>query len=192
MLRSALLLILLALSASVYADEFSYNSFTASYGQIDFDDVNADGDILGVSASAEIGESFFAFGSYGAGEIDDGFISADVDSWNAGLGYHMPMSDSVDFVARLSYEYVDISVPGFGSGDDDGFGLGAGIRYAANDEFEIDAGIKYVDMDDGGGDTALSAGFLYNFTENFAVGLAGDWGDDVTAYSIGVRFYFDK
>ncbi len=193
MARSALLVILFAFSASVYADGLSYSNLTASYGQIDFDGLNADGDRLGVGASAEIGESFFVFGSYGVGEIDDGVFSIDVDSWNAGIGYHMPMSDSVDLVTSLSYEYVDISLPlGLGSVDDNGFGLGVGIRYAANEQVEINAGIKYVDFSDSGDDTGFNAGLLYNLTENFAVGVAGDWGDDVTAYSIGVRFYFDN
>ena len=118
MLRLVLILALFAFSASVYADGFNYNSVTASYGQIDFDNLNADGDSLGISASAEVGESFFVFGGYGVADISDSVISVDVDSWDVGVGYHMPMSDSVDFVASLSYEYIDISVPGFGSVDD--------------------------------------------------------------------------
>lgn len=190
MLRSFAVLLLCVFSASVYADGFSYNSITASYGQIDFDNLNADGDIIGIGGSAAIGESFFAFANYGVSDIDDGIVSIDVDSWNAGIGYHMPMSDSVDLVSRLSYEYLDVSVPGFGSADDNGFGLGVGIRYAANEQFEINAGISYVDLSDSGNDTSLSAGFLYNFTENFSVGVEGDWGDDATAYNIGGRFYF--
>ena len=190
MLRLVLILALFAFSASVYADGFNYNSVTASYGQIDFDNLNADGDSLGTSASAEVGESFFVFGGYGVADISDSVISVDVDSWDVGVGYHMPMSDSVDFVASLSYEYIDISVPGFGSVDDNGIGLGVGLRYAANEQFEIDAGVSYVDFSDGGDDTSFGAGVLYNFTESFSVGVAGDWGDDASAYSIGGRFYF--
>lgn len=190
MLRSIFLVILMALSASVFADDFSYNSITGSYSQIDFDNLNADGDMLGINGSAEIGESFFIFGSYGMADVDDGIISADIDTLSAGIGYHMPMSDQVDLVGSLSYEYVDISVPGFGSIDDNGFGLGVGLRYQANNEFEINGGIDYVDYGDGGDDTSFSAGFLYDFAENFSVGVEGDWSDDTTAYGIGVRFYF--
>ena len=190
MLRSVLLIILFAFSASVYADGFSYNSVTASYGQIDFDDLNADGDILSINGSAAIGESFFVFGGFGMADISDNVVSADVDSWDVGIGYHIPMSENVDFVSSLSYNYVDISVPGFGSFDEEGIGLGVGLRYAANEQFEIDAGVSYVDLSNGRDDTTFGAGFLYNFTENFSVGVAGDWGDDATAYSIGARFYF--
>ena len=81
-------------------------------------------------------------------------------------------------------------MPGFGSVDDNGIGLGVGLRYAVNEQFEIDAGISYVDFSDGGDDTTFGAGFLYNITESFSVGVGGDWGDDATAYSIGGRFYF--
>ena len=186
MLRSIFLVILVALSASVYADEFSYNSITASYSQIDFDNLNADGDALGINGSAEIGESFFVFGSYSTADVD----IADVDTLSAGVGYHMPMSDQVDFVGSVSYEYIDVSVPGFGSADDNGFGLGIGLRYQANNEFEINGGIDYVDYSDGGDDTSFSLGFLYDFADNFSVGMEGDWSDDATAYGIGVRFYF--
>ena len=78
MLRSTLLIILFAFSGSVYADGFSYNSVTASYGQIDFDDLNADGDILSINGSAAIGESFFVFGGFGMADISDNVVSADV------------------------------------------------------------------------------------------------------------------
>lgn len=191
MARSALLVILFVFSASVYAEGLSYNSITASYGQIDFDNLNADGDIFGIGASAEVGENFFVFGNYGVSEIDDGVLSVDVDQWNAGIGYHTPMTDNVDLVASLSYEYIDVSLPlGLGSIDDNGIGLGLGIRYATNEQFEVNAGISYIDLSDAGDETGFGAGFLYNFTETFSVGVAGDWTDDTTAYSIGARFYF--
>ena len=191
MARSALLVILFAFSTSVYADGFNYNTVTASYGQIDFDNLNADGDIFGIGASAEVGENFFVFGNYGVSEIDDGVLSVDIDQWNAGIGYHTPISDYVDLVASLSYEYIDLSLPlGLGSIDDNGIGLGLGMRYAANDQLELNAGISYVDLSDSGDETAFSAGILFNFTESFSVGVAGDWSDDVTAYNIGGRFYF--
>lgn len=191
MLRSTLLVILLAFCATAYAEDFSYNSVTASYSQIDFDNFNADGDALGINGSMEVGENFFLFGSYSTGDISDNIVSIDVDTVSAGIGYHMPMSDQVDFVGSLSYEYVDFSAAGV-SADDNGFGLGAGLRYAANEDFEINGGINYVDYGDGGDDTSFGAGFLYNFAENLSVGVAGEWSDDATGYGIGVRFYFGK
>jgi len=190
MLRSILLVILFAFSVTVYAGDFNYNSVTASYGLIDFDDIDADGDTIGISGSAAVSESFHVFASYGVGDVDDGFISADIDQWNAGIGYNNSLSESVDLVVGLSYEYVDISVPGFGSADDNGYGLSVGLRMAASEKLEVDAGVAYVDLGDSGDSTAFGAGVLYNFTESFSLGLSASIDDDVTAYNVGGRFYF--
>jgi opacity protein-like surface antigen len=190
MLRSTLLVILFAFSGAAFADDFNYNSVTVSYGQIDFDDLNADGDTLGINGSAAVSENFHVFASYGVGEVDDGIDTLDVDTWNAGIGYNTSLSESVDLVVGLSYEYIDLSAPGFGSVDDNGFGVSVGLRMAASDKLEIDAGIAYVDMSDNGDNTAFGGGLLYSFTENFALGLSASFDDDVTAYNIGGRFYF--
>ena len=190
MLRSTLLVVLFAFSSVAFADGFNYNQVTVSYGQIDFDDFNADGDTLSINGSAAVSESFHVFASYGVGEIDDGIDTLDVDRWNAGVGYNNSLSESVDLVVGLSYEYIDLSVPGFGSIDDNGFGLGVGLRMAASEKLEINAGISYIDMSDNGDNTAFNGGLLYSFTENFALGLRGSFDDDVTEYNVGGRFYF--
>ena len=192
MKRSLLLMALFAFSASAYADDFGYSSVTASYGLIEFDDFDADGDSLGISASVEVGDSFFVFGSYGMAEIDDNFVTADIDAYNLGVGFHMPLSDKMDLVASASYEYAEISIPGFVSDDDSGYGLGLGVRFAATEKIEINGSVNFVDFSDAGNDTTLGAAFLYNFTNSFTLGVAGNWSDDATAYSVGGRFYFGR
>ncbi|MFT5500280.1 MAG: hypothetical protein ACI88G_000408 [Woeseiaceae bacterium] len=192
MLRSTLLVILFAFSATAIADDFSYSAITLSYGQTELDDLNIDGDSVGLGVNFEVGESFFVFGSYGVGELDDDFgNTADLDQWSAGIGHHYAMSESVDLVTQFSYEYVELSVPGV-SIDDDGFGLGVGLRYAASEKVELNGGLKYVDLNDSGDDTSFGAGALYNFTDSFSMGLSGNWGDDATSYTIGGRFYFGE
>lgn len=131
------------------------------------------------------------FASYGTGDLDDGFgNSVDIDELSACVGYHMPLSGQVDLVTGLSYEYVDLSAPGLGSVDDNGFGLSIGLRFAATEQVELNAGIKYIDLSDSGDDTGFGIGGLYNFTENFSVGLSGSWTDDTSTYGIGGRFNF--
>ena len=53
MLRSALLILLLAFSATAGAQGFGYNYLQASYGAVSFDDsiVDVDGDGVGISGS---------------------------------------------------------------------------------------------------------------------------------------------
>lgn len=191
MLRSTLLVILLTLSTAAFAADFNYNAVTLSYGQTEFDDIDADGDSIGADISLEVGESFFVFTGYGVGELDDNFgASVDVDAWAAGLGHHMALSEKVDLVTRLSYQYVDISAPGFGSVDDNGVGIGLGLRMAGSENVEVNIGISYIDLNDSGSDTTFGAGFLYNFTDSFSAGVSGDWADDGYSYGVGARFYF--
>ena len=105
---------------------------------------------------------------------------------------HSNYAPVVDMIARVSYESVEIDVPGFGSADDSGFGLGLGLRFAASEQLELNAGINYVDLGDSGDDTGFEAGGLYSFTDAFALGLSGSWGDNVSAYSVTGRFYFGQ
>lgn len=192
MLRSTLLVILFAFSATAIADDFSYSAVTLTYGQTELDDIDVDGDSIGLGASFEVGESFFVFGNYATGELDDDFgNSADADEWSVGLGHHFALSESVDLVTQLSYEYIELSALGI-SVDDDGFGLGVGLRYAASEKIELNGGVQYVDLNDSGDDTSFGAGALYNFTDSFSMGLSGNWGDDATSYTIGGRFYFGE
>ena len=189
MLRSSLLIMLLAFSASAGAQGFDYNWLGIGYGTIDFDDVNVDGNVLGIDGSFAINEDFHAFGSYAAADLDFGI---DATTFNIGVGYNTELSDVVDAYARLSYEYVEVDLPVVGSDDDSGFGFGVGLRFAATEQLELEGAIQYVDLGDGGDDTALILGGLYSFTPAFALGLFGEWGDDVSAYTLIGRFYWGQ
>ena len=190
MLRSILLVILFAFSTAVYADGFNYNSVTASYGQIDFDDFSSDSDLFAIEGSFAVSDSFHVFAGYGIGEIEDDFSSVDIDQWNIGLGYNTSLSDKIDLVVGLSYEYIELSAANLISIDDNGIGVSVGLRMAATEKLEVDAGISYVDFSDGGDNTAFGGGVLYSFTETFAVGASVSFDDDATGYNVGGRFYF--
>lgn len=188
MFRSFLVLILLTLSATASA-EFDYNYFEFTYANIEFDDIDVDGDGFGIGGSYELNDDVFVFGSYQGADLD---FSVDATTFGIGVGYHTAMSEDVDLVANVSYQWVELDVPGFGDDDDDGFGLGVGLRYAVSREVEINAGISYVDFGDGGDDTALSAAALYNFTDAFTAGVGGSFGDDVSSIALIARLYFGK
>ena len=196
MLRSTLLVILFAFSATAVADDFKYSSVTVGYMNVEFDDdfgSSVDGDLFGINGSVAIGESFFAFASYATGDVEDAVgDGVDMDQANIGFGHHLSLSENVDLVTSLSYEYIELSDQGI-SIDENGLGLGVGLRFAATDNVEINGGINYVDYGDIFGDrTSFDAAFLYNFTENFTVSVGGEWGDDVTQYVVGGRYYFGE
>lgn len=185
--------VLLTFAAIANADNFSYNHATVSYSQLDIDDIDVDGDTVDLSLSAAISDSFHVFGSYGVGELDDDFgNNVDVDTLSIGIGHHWSLSDQLDLVSSVSYEYIELDLAGFGSEDDNGYGLELGLRYAATPQLELDAGISHVNFGDGADDTGFGAGALYNFTDNFSLGLSGSWTDDTSAYGVGGRFYFGK
>lgn len=189
MLRSILILALLAGTASASANEFDYDFFQLSYGNVEFDDVNVDGDGFGLAGSYSINPDFHVFAGYEAVGLDFGI---DATSLGAGLGWHTTLSPVVDLVASVSYQYVELDAPGGASVDDNGLGLGVGLRFAASEVLELNAGISYVDFSDSGGDTGFGVGGLYSFTEAFSLGLSADWSDDASSYTLAGRFYFGQ
>lgn len=189
MLRSALILLLLAFTASASAKDFDYDFFQLTYGNIEFDDINVDGDGFGLAGSYSINEDFHVFAGYEAAGLDFGI---DATTIGAGLGWHTTLSPVVDLVASVSYQYIELDAPGGGNADDNGLGLGIGLRYAATELLELNAGISYVDLSDSGNDTGFGIGGLYSFTDAFALGLSGDWSDDSTSYTLAGRFYFGR
>lgn len=187
MTRSALVLMLLALSGSVMAEGFSYNFVTASYGTVDFDDLDVDGDGFGIGLSLELNDEFHLFGAYESADLDFG---VDVTDWNVGVGFNTAITPVIDVFAQLSYEYVEVDA-GFADADDNGYGIGIGLRTAPIERAELYGGVKYVDLSDSGDNTALFLGFLFNVTDTIAVGVNGAWDDDVSSYGLNGRIYFD-
>ena len=184
MLRSTLVILLLTLSASASAEDFDYTFLTAGYGIVNFDAANADGDGFNLGGSYAINSDYHVFFDYQAAGLDFG---VDAKTFSAGFAYNRGLSPQVDFVASLSYEYIEV-----GNADDNGLGLGLGLRFAASDVLELNAGIKLYDLNNSGSDTGFALGALYDVNEQFSVGVSGDWTDDVSTYSRVGRLYFGR
>jgi opacity protein-like surface antigen len=189
MFRSTLLVALFAFSATAAADDFRYSSVTASYGIIEADGSSVDADTMGLGLSFAVSEDFFLTAGFSTAESD---LDREIDTLAAGFGYHHSISDRLDLVGQLSYQRMEFSGAGLVSQDDDGFGLGVGLRFAATELVELNASIDYVDLDLLGDDTAFGAGVLFNVTDSFTLGLNGTWDDNISVYSAGARFYFGE
>lgn len=187
MQRSTLALALLSLSATAAAGDFDYNYLSVGYGTTEFDNIDLDGDGFGLGGSYALSPSYHVFAGYEMSSLD---FDVDMTSWAAGIGWNTDLSPTVDLVTRVSYQYIEIDVPGFGSEDENGLGLGVGLRFAASPKLELDAGVDYVDLGNAGDETAFGVGGLYSFTKAFALGLGGSWSDDASSYSVSGRFYF--
>jgi opacity protein-like surface antigen len=182
----SLLLALFAFSATAAAEDPNYNFIQGSYGQIEADDVDVDGDAFGIEGSVALTDRFHLFGGYTTADLDFG---VDLNQSEIGVGFNSPISETVDLIASLAYVSAEVE-SGFGSADDSGYGLGLGLRAMVTPVIEVNGDIQYVDFGDGGDDTGFGAGFLYNFTERFAAGLSGDWSDDFSSYQLNARMHF--
>jgi hypothetical protein len=189
MSRSVLLILLLALSATAGAQGFAYNYLQVSYGAVSFDDsiVDVDGDGLGISGSYGFHPDFYFAGDYQTADMDFG---VDLNILEIAVGYHTPLSDQLDLTAQLGYVDAEVEAAGFGSADDDGLMIGAGVRGALSDSVELNGGIDYIDFDQGGGETRANAGFLFSLTETLTVGAEASFWDDINVYQLNLRFDF--
>lgn len=169
------------------AQGLKYTFAEIGYGRVYFDDPDVDGDGFSIGGSYALTSEFHVFGNYGTTELD---FNIDATTFELGFGHNRPISNNIDLVATLSYVYVDFDVPGFGSEDDNGLGVGLGLRALVNPQIELFGGVDYVDLSDSGSDTSLGLGARYNFNERFAVGFGGSWSDDVSSYTLTGRMYF--
>jgi hypothetical protein len=185
-------LLLAALPLAAQAEDMSYSYVDLGYTEADLDGV-ADGDGFSVRGSVGFAENFFVFADYAT----FGFpASVDLDQYSVGLGGHMGIAENVDLVGRVGYTELDLSVPGFGSGDADGYVVSAGIRGRLTESFELEGHAIHTDLgSDVGDSTALVVGGRYFFTKSFAIGAEYRTGDDLGGADLdviyaGVRFVF--
>jgi opacity protein-like surface antigen len=190
MVRSIVLVVLLAFSASAGAQALSYNYIQGSYGRVDLDDssFSADGEGLGVSGSIAISGDFHITGEYQTADMDFG---VDLSILEVTLGYHTTISENLDLVAQIGYLDIDVDAAGAGSADDDALLIGAGVRAAVADNVEFSGGIDYIDFDRGDGEMRANAGFVVGLTDELAVGFKATFWDDVNIYQLNLRYYFE-
>lgn len=190
MLRYVVILISIVFSTAAMAEGLSYNYVQGAYQrvEIDFPGGDVDGDGFGIGGSFEINDMWHAFASYSTSDLDFG---VDFDQLAFGAGFSSGLNDNVDLVARLAYVQVDASVSGFGSADDDGFGISVGLRGMVAERVELEGYVDYVDLDDSGDDTSFNGAAWYKVSDNFNAGLQVGFGDDVTSWGIAGRLFFD-
>lgn len=177
---------LLTLPFAANAQEFDYTFVEAGYvdSEIDAGPVDLDGDGFGVRGSLAINDTFHAFADYATQDLDFGL---DASSFGVGAGRHWDIQDRLDFVGELSWINAEVDTP-FGNADEDGFGVGAGLRFRSLNSVELQGMINYADLNDS--DTSLSLAGRYYLSDTFAVGGGLAIDDNDTAWNIGVRAEF--
>lgn len=183
------------------------------------DDID-DGDGYNLGASLAISDNLFTFGSYSKTKADFTYFddkgaligkNQNVKTLKIGLGFHTPLSSSLDFVATGGYTDVDLGDFSLGrdrnddlnSGDDiqkafddlndddsDGYFLDVGARGQLAPWLEFGAGVRYTDLDYGDS-TSVFGNLLFEVSDNVGINLGGEFGDDVNIYSLGLRYSFN-
>lgn len=186
MKRMTALLSALALPIAAHADGFDYTFVEAGVlnSEVDAGPFDVDGDGFGVSGSFALQDNLHVVAGYSDQDYDFGI---DGSLLNVGIGFNTGISQDLDFVADFSYIDAEVA-SGLGSVDEDGYGIGAGIRARTSDKVELEAGLTYVDLDDS--DTSLNLGGRYYFSDTFALGGALADNDGGLSWSIGVRAEF--
>ena len=175
--------LLAAMSAPALAEQPSYNYVGLGYFQggesgLDYDGFQIDG-------SVAFDEDWFGVASYGTADID-GF-DGDFSLFSVGVGYTQPMSATSSWYASASLVRAEIDT-NFGSIDDTGYGLEAGIRDRSMGDIELGASLGYIDVFDDT-DTALSGYAMYHINEQFAL-IVDLSTADTYDFGFGARFHF--
>jgi hypothetical protein len=167
----------------IAAAEFNYSYFEGSFVDVEIDDTSVDGDGLRLEGSTEVADNFFVRAEYADYDFD---FDIDGSSFLIGGGYFHQMSDTFDFIATGSYHQVEVE-----NFDDDGIGIGGGVRLSVGSGFEIDATLNWVDLDDTGSDTYVDLRGRYAINDRFAATLKFDIGSDTfETMGIGIRYNF--
>ena len=173
-----------ALSQAAAEPRYTYGEL--GYLNVDFDDINDDGDGFGIGGSYAFHKSFHFVADYQDIDLSG---SSDASAFRLGVGGNLTLRPGLDAVGRVRWIHAEVDVGNSGN-DDDGYGLEAGLRLMINPQLELDGGINYEDVGNSD-DTALEIGGLYEIANNFALGADVEFSNDVTAFFLKGRLYFN-
>ena len=181
-------LLAVAAPGAALADELRYSDFEVSWTNVSLDagPIDVDGDGLAIEGSYELNKKIFLFGEYADQSYDFGI---DGNGLELGAGLHHELSKNLDFVGTLSYLDQEVKAAGV-SADDNGFGIGGGIRTWLGTKFQLDAMLKWVDFDEAGSDTGVSVDGRFYFTPKLALSFGTNMTDDVNTMRVGFRAEF--
>ena len=178
--------VLLAGTAVGAGLDYNYAELRWIDTELDTGSIDANGDGFEIGGSLELTEQVHLFGNYRTLDFSRGI---DVSAFEIGGGYALPLRNGADLVGRISYIDGEIDV-GPTDLDDRGFGLSAGFRNMFHPQIEGRAFVNYVDLDESGSETSFEVAGDYFLNDEIALGASLEFGDDVTTWTLGARWFF--
>jgi hypothetical protein len=182
--------------AVTQAEGISYTYADLGYVVTDLDGVSSDFDGFVLRGSIEVVDNWFIYGRYLDQTLSESGLDFDLQQFSIGGGYAWSFAENMDLYGKVGYTQAELDTSGQGFGgfdiDDDGYELGVGLRARPMEALELEGAITYVDLSDSGDDTSFGVAARWFFTDNFAVGVEGDFADDANSYGFGVRWAFGK
>ena len=173
---------------SISMAEFVYSGVEVSYVDVSYDagPATIDGNGYRFSGSFELNPMTFLHGEWEDQSFDGG---VDGTAYEFGAGFRHGLSNSLDIIGTASYVHAEVNVAGMGF-DDDGLGLGAGLRAQIAQSFQVEAMLRYVDLDQSGSNTGVDLRGRYYFSDRYAFTLETSLDDNVDTLSFGFRAEF--
>ena len=187
--RAALIAASLLLSAplSGMADGLSYNYWEAAWVGADADNIPHNLDGWGVAGSFELTKEIFLAATYTDVSTDVYGLRVGERDTTVSVGYAYSFTSNFDVIGRVGYVNADAEIEHIGSGNDDGYLIGVGVRDRPVDQVELEGGVQYVDLGKSGDNTAVGVGLFWYFVPQVAVAISGSYSNDATTYGIGIR-----
>jgi len=187
-MRKLIFATLLLVAFNLQAADFSYNNVSISYANVDLDDgiFSIDGDGFDVEGNIAVHKNVFIPLRYQSIGFDFG---VDGTMWMAGVGGHMPISNTMDLFGMVQIGNFELEGPG-GSADSDILALTAGIRVAFAQNLEGAVYVTNVDFDEGDDQSGLGAKLNFYFNKTTSLVARAEFLSDIDTLSIGAQFDF--
>ena len=164
-----------------------------------------------IGGAWQFAENLHVFGEYSSAgqelEVSDGIDTVegefDVVRWRIGVGYARPVSDTLGFYGRLSFdntEFKDVRAAGFdldADVDEGGIGGEVGLTWAATPEIHLQGHLRYTSVgeiaSDGSetfdSDVLVGVNGRWHFRPDLALVAGYEYGK-ITTVNVGMRFSF--
>lgn len=180
--------------ALAQADQPSYTFVDGGYLRLDLDDISLDPTGFFIRGSVELAENWFLQAGYLNADDSTGLIDVEIDQFNFGGGFKTAVGEDTSINVTLNYISAEAEASyqygGSFTEDEDGYGIGAGIRSMLSDSFELNAAIGYSDSGEADG-VEFGVGAVWYVFDNIGILVEAASDDDSNRqYMIGGRVRF--